>query len=44
MNRAVKCRIRPTRNQEVMMEKTFGCCRFLYNRMLNDRMTGEYMG
>jgi putative transposase len=44
MNRAVKCRIEPDRDQKVLMEKTFGCCRFLYNRMLNDRLTGEYMG
>ena len=44
MNRAVKCRIRPDEHQKELMEKTFGCCRFLYNRMLNDRMTGEYMG
>ena len=44
MNRAVKCRIEPNRDQKVLIEKTFGCCRFLYNRMLNDRLTGEYMG
>lgn len=44
MNRAVKCRIRPDEHQKELMEKTFGGCRFLYNRMLNDRMTGEYMG
>ena len=44
MNRAVKCRIRPNEHQKELMEKTFRGCRFLYNRMLNDRMTGEYMG
>ena len=44
MNRAIKCRIDPTREQRVLFEKTFGCCRFLYNRMLTDRLTGEYMG
>ena len=44
MNRAVKCRIRPDREQSERMEKTFGCCRFLYNRMLSDRMTGDVLG
>ena len=44
MNRAIKCRIDPTREQRILFEKTFGCCRFLYNRMLTDRLTGEYMG
>jgi putative transposase len=44
MNRAIKCRLEPNRDQKALMEKTFGCCRFLYNRMLNDRLTGEYMG
>ncbi len=44
MNRAIKCRIKPNREQRVLFAKTFGCCRFLYNNMLTDRMTGEYMG
>ena len=44
MNRAIKSRIYPNKEQCVLFEKTFGCCRFLYNRMLTDRMTGEYMG
>ena len=44
MNRAIKCRIYPNKEQRVLFEKTFGCCRFLYNRMLTDRLTGEYMG
>ena len=44
MNRAIKCRIKPNREQRVLFAKTFGCCRFLYNIMLTDRMTGEYMG
>ena len=44
MNRAIKCRIYPNKEQRVLLEKTFGCCRFLYNRMLTDRLTGEYMG
>ena len=47
MNRAVKCRIEPNKGQIALLSKTFGCCRFLYNRMLTERttaeMTGEYV-
>ena len=35
--RAYKFRLYPDRQQEVLFHKTFGCCRFLYNRMLADR-------
>lgn len=41
MNRAYKFRIYPTKEQEQMLAKTFGCCRFIYNRMLEDKI-GEY--
>lgn len=44
MNRAVKCRIEPNKEQKILMEKTFGSCRFLYNRMLTDRVTSELTG
>ena len=44
MNRAVRCRIEPDRKQKELLEKTFGCCRFLYNRMLADRTEGEARG
>ena len=44
MNRAVKCRIKPNKEQRNSFEKTFGCCRFIYNRMLTDRMMGEISG
>ena len=44
MNRAVKCRIEPNKDQKILMEKTFGSCRFLYNRMLTDRVTSELTG
>ena len=43
MNRAVKCRVEPNREQREQLAKTFGCCRFLYNRMLSDRMTGDVL-
>ena len=45
MNRAIRCRIEPDAGQRLLLGKTFGCCRFIYNRMLSDRMqagaTGE---
>lgn len=41
MNRAFKFRIYPTKEQEVLLAKTFGCCRFLYNIMLADKIS-EY--
>ena len=37
MNRAYKFRIYPTREQEILIHKTFGCCRFVYNHMLADK-------
>ena len=37
MNRAYKFRIYLTREQEILIHKTFGCCRFVYNRMLADK-------
>ena len=41
MNKAYKFRIYPNREQEVLLSKTFGCCRFLYNAMLSDKIS-EY--
>lgn len=46
MNKAFKFRIYPTREQEEFLAKTFGCVRFVYNKMLSDRIeyykeTGE---
>ena len=38
MNRAYKFRIYPTKEQEVLLAKTFGCCRFIYNKMLDDKI------
>ena len=38
MNRAYKFRLYPTKEQEIMFAKTFGCVRFIYNRMLADKM------
>ena len=36
-HRAYKFRLYPDRDQETLFHKTFGCCRFLYNRMLADK-------
>lgn len=38
MLRAYKYRIYPTNEQKVLFEKTFGCCRFVYNWALNLRI------
>ena len=38
-NMAYRYRIYPDKEQEVMLKKTFGCCRFVYNRMLSDKKT-----
>lgn len=37
-HRAIKYRIYPTEEQCVFFQKTFGCCRFIWNRMLGDRI------
>lgn len=40
-NIAYRFRLYPTKEQERMLGKTFGCCRFLYNQMLADKIS-EY--
>lgn len=46
MNKAIKYRLYPTKEQAIFFAKTFGCCRKVYNLMLADRIehyekTGE---
>ncbi len=36
-NRAIRVRIYPNKEQAILINKTIGCCRFVYNRMLDDR-------
>lgn len=36
-NKAYKFRLYPTPEQEVLLAKTFGCVRFVYNKMLEER-------
>ncbi len=38
MNKAYKFRIYPNRDQRLLFEKTFGCVRFIYNKMLADKI------
>ena len=38
-NKAYKFRLYPNEQQEELINKTFGCCRFLYNRMLAERIS-----
>ena len=38
MNKAYQFRIYPNAEQQTMFAKTFGCVRFIYNRMLSDKI------
>ena len=38
VNKAYRYRIYPTTAQKMMFAKTFGCVRFVYNKMLSDRI------
>ncbi len=37
-NKAYKFRIYPDAEQKVLFAKTFGCVRFIYNKMLSDKI------
>ena len=37
MEKAYKFRIYPNKEQEILIQKTFGCCRFVFNRYLAKR-------
>lgn len=39
LNCAIKYRAYPTEEQAVLLAKTFGCVRFVWNRMLTDAQT-----
>ena len=32
IRKSLKVRLYPTENQEILFNKTFGCCRFVYNK------------
>jgi len=38
MNKACKFRIYPNEEQKILIAKTFGCVRFIYNKMLGDKI------
>ena len=38
MNKAYKFRIYPNEEQKIIFAKTFGCTRFIYNKMLSDKI------
>ena len=38
MNKAYKFRIYPNTEQQIILTKTFGCVRFIYNQMLSDKI------
>lgn len=38
MNKAIKYRIYPNKTQEELFQKTFGCCRKIWNLMLEDKI------
>lgn len=38
MNISYKFRLYPNRDQEILILKTFGCVRFIYNKMLEDKI------
>ncbi|WP_289108229.1 helix-turn-helix domain-containing protein, partial [uncultured Dubosiella sp.] len=37
-NKAYKFRIYPNAEQKILFAKTFGCVRFIYNKMLSDKI------
>ena len=37
MNKGFKFLIKPNKQQQELIFKTFGCCRFIYNKFLNDK-------
>ncbi len=37
--KSIKVRLYPTLKQEELIDKTIGCCRFIYNQMLNERIS-----
>ena len=37
MLKAYKYRLYPNKEQEILIQKTFGCCRFVYNQTLSYR-------
>ena len=43
IHRAYKFRMYPTKGQEVLIHKTFGCTRFIYNYCLDLKRNNKYL-
>ena len=43
VSRCMEFRINPTMEQKVLIWKTFGCCRFVWNHLLDERTSYEKM-
>lgn len=39
MKKTYRYRIYPNQSQVILINKTFGCCRFIYNKMLEDKIS-----
>ena len=37
-NKAYKFRLYPNKEQSILIDKTFGCARFIFNKMLGDKI------
>ncbi len=44
MLKGYKYRIYPNEQQEILINKTFGCCRFVFNHYLNERIESYKLG
>ena len=44
MKKAYKYRIYPNKEQEIFFAKTFGCCRFVWNKMLAEKLSAYEKG
>ena len=43
VSKCMKFRINPTMEQKILIWKTFGCCRFVWNHLLDERTSYEKM-
>ena len=43
ISKCMEFRIKPTMEQKVLIWKTFGCCRFVWNHLLDERISYEKM-
>ena len=43
VSRCMEFRINPTMEQKILIWKTFGCCRFVWNHLLDERISYERM-